>query len=314
MEPLFLQPVYADLVPDVRVTIRPDGNEEVTEIPLLTMGHRLADATIRFSDGGDQAREAFDLPGPSPRRVARCAPRTDIARLWRVGQPRHARKGPAPADVDGARLGRRPADPLRPVRPRLRLHQARRARPVVRGGPGREGRPGGCRRDGWQEARHVRLEEVLDGGPRRRPVHGQAGRRARAWPHRAQGHGQRLGPAQPAHGRRGRGVRARPPLLRARPRARVRHPPHGPRLPNGGACSCPTRRPPHPGPSCAATALARPSSLPHAEVLAAARAAAIAFDVGPAQNFTFEAARGRAALEAAPKAKPAKPAAKSRRG
>lgn len=78
MEPLFKDPPYADLVPQVIIRA---GDKSVN---LLDAGHRAADAIVRYSALGDELRRAFDAYQATgdARALARIAPTSLVFGAW----------------------------------------------------------------------------------------------------------------------------------------------------------------------------------------------------------------------------------------
>ena len=88
MEPLFKTPPYDDLVPHIKVTVRKQplkGQEEgdlIEEIDLLDVGHRIADAVVRFSNGADEISQAFQSVQKDAVKMANLAPTSLVFGCW----------------------------------------------------------------------------------------------------------------------------------------------------------------------------------------------------------------------------------------
>ena len=88
MEPLFKTPPYDDLVPHIKVTVRKQplkGQEKgdlIEEIDLLDVGHRIADAVVRFSDKADVISQAFRSVQKDAAKMAKLAPTSLLFGCW----------------------------------------------------------------------------------------------------------------------------------------------------------------------------------------------------------------------------------------
>ena len=88
MEPLFKTPLYAGLVPHIIVKVMKQAVKDqekgalVEEIDLLDVGHRIADAVVRFSSGADGIREAFRSIQKDATKMAELAPTSLIFGCW----------------------------------------------------------------------------------------------------------------------------------------------------------------------------------------------------------------------------------------
>ncbi|MDY6903417.1 MAG: type I-U CRISPR-associated RAMP protein Csb1/Cas7u [Thermodesulfobacteriota bacterium] len=89
MEPIFKEPPYQNLIPQVTIEIRkpaPKGQEKgdlLDKVSLLDAGHRIADAAVRFSDGAAEIEAAFqDVKKGDASRLARLAPTSLVFGCW----------------------------------------------------------------------------------------------------------------------------------------------------------------------------------------------------------------------------------------
>ena len=88
MEPLFKTPPYAGLVPHIKVEVRKQplkGQEKgdlIEEIDLLDVGHRIADAVVRFSDGAEEICQAFESVQKDAAKMAELAPTSLVFGCW----------------------------------------------------------------------------------------------------------------------------------------------------------------------------------------------------------------------------------------
>ena len=86
MEPLFKN--YGDLVPHIKVEVRKpplNGQEKgalIEEIDLLDVGHRIADAVVRFSDKADDISKAFRSVQKNATPLAQLSPTSLIFGCW----------------------------------------------------------------------------------------------------------------------------------------------------------------------------------------------------------------------------------------
>lgn len=79
MEPIFKETPYSEFIPTVKVKIEKTGEL----INLLDVGHRIADAVVRFSDLSDEIKEAFQKAGNgNAMPLAKLAPTSLVFGCW----------------------------------------------------------------------------------------------------------------------------------------------------------------------------------------------------------------------------------------
>jgi CRISPR-associated protein Csb1 len=79
MEPIFKEPPYSDLVPQIEITY---GN--LPPVSIFDVGHRLGDAIIRCTELRDEVREAFESfqKGRDASPIAKLAPTSLVFGVW----------------------------------------------------------------------------------------------------------------------------------------------------------------------------------------------------------------------------------------
>ncbi len=90
MEPIFKDKPYSKLIPHIEIEIREPakkGKEPgrlIETISLLDVGHRIADAIVRFSDGSEQISEVFKTmkSNNSAEAMAKLAPTSLVFGVW----------------------------------------------------------------------------------------------------------------------------------------------------------------------------------------------------------------------------------------